>query len=359
MSDNTKPKTETPSADEAVWTYRGYRMKASEFNTALVHFYRAEVQRANTWRNRLDTTTNWAIVLAGTAITFTLSDSAHHHALLLLTIALTFIFLFIEARRYRYFELWSYRIRLIETDYYAAMLVPPFQPSPDWAETLADSLLRPRFPISMWEAIGRRFRRNYLAIFAALIVVWLFKLYIYPTPALDWSEVVVRASIGLFAGESVLALMIAFALAMLTMGLGTTLLQEATGEVLSRNALLERLLFSRTRKPRRVGADGTVRPAQAWQRPSTRREEYLTLIITDQGEAIAERVLKDMQRGVTKLHGEGMYTHQTRAVLLCALTTTEIEPLKRIVRAVDPKSFVVVMPAEVAGLGFVPLEDAA
>jgi uncharacterized membrane protein len=342
-------------ADDTVWTYRGYRMRASEFNTAWVHFYRAEVQRANTWRNRLDTTTNWAIVLAGTAITFTLSDSAHHHALLLLTIALTFIFLFVEARRYRYFELWSYRIRLIETDYYAAMLVPPFRPSPDWAETLADSLLRPRFPISIWEAVGRRFRRNYFAIFAALIVVWLFKLYIFPTPALNWSEVAARASIGFFAGERVLLLMSAFVLAMLALGLGTTLLQETTGEVLPRNTLLERLIRRASRR-----ADGTVRPWQAWQRPSARREEYLTMIITDQDEAIAERILKELQRGVTRLRGEGMYTHQTRAVLLCALTTTEIEPLKRVVRVVDPKSFVVVMPAaEVAGLGFVPLDDAA
>jgi uncharacterized membrane protein len=39
---------------------------------------------------------------------------------------------------------WSFRIRLLETDYFAAMLVPPFHPSPDWAETLASSLLRPK-----------------------------------------------------------------------------------------------------------------------------------------------------------------------------------------------------------------------
>src|SRR5713226_10285892 len=88
------------------------RMAPAEFNTAMIHFYRGEVQRSNTWRNRLDTTTNWAIITAGTAISFSLSDPTHHHGILLLNIALTFIFLFIEARRYRYFELWSYRIRL-------------------------------------------------------------------------------------------------------------------------------------------------------------------------------------------------------------------------------------------------------
>jgi uncharacterized membrane protein len=33
------------------------RLSAGEFNTAMIHFYRGEVQRSNTWRNRLDTTT--------------------------------------------------------------------------------------------------------------------------------------------------------------------------------------------------------------------------------------------------------------------------------------------------------------
>ena len=197
---NTNPSSSHDGAppDDTAWSFRGYRLKPAEFNTAMVHFYRGEVQRANTWRNRLDTTTNWAIITAVTAISFSLSDPTHHHAVLLLNIALIFIFLFIEGRRYRYFELWSYRIRLLETDFFAAMLVPPFHPSADWAETLADSLLRPKFPISMWEATGRRFRRNYLAIFLALVLVWMFKNYTQPTPTLSWTEFLERLWEGAF-----------------------------------------------------------------------------------------------------------------------------------------------------------------
>jgi uncharacterized membrane protein len=45
-------------------------------------------------------------------------------------------------------------VRLMETDFFAAMLVPPFHPSPDWAEALAENLLLPHFPISTWEALG-------------------------------------------------------------------------------------------------------------------------------------------------------------------------------------------------------------
>src|SRR5262245_23146106 len=49
------------------------RMSPSEFNTAMIHFYRGEVQRSNTWRNRLDTTTNWAVITAGATLSFVFS----------------------------------------------------------------------------------------------------------------------------------------------------------------------------------------------------------------------------------------------------------------------------------------------
>ena len=40
----------------------------------MVHFFRAEVHRANIWRQRLDTTTNWAVVTTGAAISFAFSE---------------------------------------------------------------------------------------------------------------------------------------------------------------------------------------------------------------------------------------------------------------------------------------------
>jgi uncharacterized membrane protein len=153
-----------PKPEDTVWTYRGYRLKTSEFVTAMVHFFRAEVQRANVWRQRLDTTTNWAVVSTGATLSIAFSQADVHHGVIVLNTLLVTLFLLIEARRYRYYELWSYRVRLMETDFYAAMLVPPFHPAPDWAETLAENLLTPSFPISMWEAFGRRLRRNYLWI---------------------------------------------------------------------------------------------------------------------------------------------------------------------------------------------------
>ncbi|MEP7359357.1 MAG: YitT family protein, partial [Anaerolineales bacterium] len=64
----------------------------------------------------------------------------------------------------------------------------------------------------------------------------------------------------------------------------------------------------------------------------------------------------DLKRGVTGLHGRGMYTAQDRDVLMVAVTVTEMPHLKAVVSAEDPNAFVIVSPAtEVLGRGFQPL----
>ncbi|MGZ9226325.1 MAG: DUF2270 domain-containing protein, partial [Anaerolineales bacterium] len=121
MDEHKIPPFPPPSdSDEPVWTYRGYRLKSGEFVTAMVHFFRAEVNRANVWRQRLDTTTNWAVVSTGATLSIAFSQPEIHHGIIILNTLLVMWFLFIEARRYRYYELWSYRVRLMETDFYAA-----------------------------------------------------------------------------------------------------------------------------------------------------------------------------------------------------------------------------------------------
>ena len=122
------PPAAAPGASEPVWTFRGYQMRPAEFNTAMVHYYRAEVQRANAWRTRLDTTTNWAVVTTGAGISFALSSPTNHFAVIILNTILVTIFLWMESRRYRYYELWSHRSRLMETElkasHAAALIVP-------------------------------------------------------------------------------------------------------------------------------------------------------------------------------------------------------------------------------------------
>jgi len=54
-----------------------------------------------------------------------------------------------EARRYRYYEIWSSRVRVIETGYFAQMLAPESVPPDEaWAEHLAADLITPHFTIT-------------------------------------------------------------------------------------------------------------------------------------------------------------------------------------------------------------------
>ena len=350
-TDNSK--SSESSTSEPVWTFRGYRLRASEFTTAMVHFFRAEVSRANVWRMRLDTTTNWAVVTTGAAISFAFTQAHTTHYVIILNVLLVTMFLVIEARRYRYYELWSYRVRLMETDFFAAMLVPPFHPSPDWAEALSENLLHPNFHISFLEAVGRRLRRNFLYIYAVIGVAWLTKLWLQPLPAQSLSELLKRGAVGSIGGEWLFLGFILFASLLIFISLATVGLQEASGEVLPRFGGLMESIISPSSS---TGSDKAK--ARPWFRHTHRRAQLLTFIITDRYNLVAESVLKTMGRGMTALAGTGMFTGQSHPVLMCALTVTEVQQLKALVAEVDPNAFVIVAPAqEVLGKGFVPLQE--
>ncbi len=348
------PTAGTPPGPEPVWTFRGYGLRPSEFTTAMVHFYRGELQRSNTWRTRLDNTTNWAVVTTGAALSFALADPSHHYGVLILDTLLVTLFLWIEARRYRYYELWSRRVRLMETDFFAAMLVPPFAPNPEWAENLAETLLDPEFPISMWEAFGRRFRRNFVWIFIILGLAWAFKSYLHPTPALTLEQFFRNSSLGPIPGELMLAAGLLYNGLLFLIGFATAGLTQATGEVLPKFGEFPVLssLWHAMEAHEQPGRPAGTPPA-AYRR---RRQQLLALIVANRTEAVADRILKDLHRGVTALHGRGMYTQQDRDVLMVAVTITEMAHLKALVSAEDPNAFVIVSPArEVLGRGFQPL----
>lgn len=335
---------------EPVWTYRGYQLKASEFTTAMVHLFRAEVSRANVWRQRLDATTNWAVVTTGAVISFAFTQSAFGHVVILLDLVLVTMFLIIEARRYRYYELWSYRVRMMETDFFASMLVPPFQPSADWGESLAESLLHPQFQISELEALGRRLRRNYLWIYLTVTLAWFARLSLVPDPATSLYDLVTRASIGPLGGQWVILVVIILLTSVISMGVFTVWLRHASGEVLPRYGLPEGFFDT-------GDVDKEASNTSAWYRLTRRRQQILTLIITDQPKKVSEYIVEKMRRGATVVSGKGAFTGAKHSVLMCALTVTEIPQLKALVSDADNNAFVVVIPARsVFGKGFMPLE---
>lgn len=212
------------------------RMSSVEVTTAMVHFYRGEVQRSNTWRNRLDTTTNWAVLSAGAMLSFAFSSEASPHFVIPINSILVAVFLLMEARRYRYYEIWASRVRVIETGYYAPMLASDVVPrDQEWASHLAADLLTPHFTISVWEAIGRRLRRNYIWIFVLLALSWNLKVYLYPAPAPNFEVFLNRATVGLVPGWIVFIVGFLFNAALFILAVGTLKLREATGEVLPRH----------------------------------------------------------------------------------------------------------------------------
>ena len=76
-------------------------------------------------------------------------------------------------------------------------------------------------------------------------------------------------------------------------------------------------------------------------------------IISDQSERIAQRILEEMNRGVTGLSGRGIYSGKCREVLLCIVGRAEETRLKRLVKEEDPKAFVIITNVhEVLGEGF-------
>ncbi|MGV3267090.1 YitT family protein [Cytobacillus pseudoceanisediminis] len=77
------------------------------------------------------------------------------------------------------------------------------------------------------------------------------------------------------------------------------------------------------------------------------------MIISEQNEAIADKIMKEMDRGVTVLKGHGSFTKIEREVLYCVVGRNEIVRLKNVITAVDPHAFVSVTAVhDVLGEGF-------
>jgi uncharacterized membrane protein len=182
---------------------------AEEFSAAeigaLAHLYRGEVYRSTVWRTRLDTTTNWAVVTLGVALSITFSSPDASPLPLLLVGVLIILFLSLEARRYRMFNVWRARSRWLEKHFYVPMLIDgDLHTEDDWQDALAEDYRNPKYHVTYAMALARRVRSNYLWILLIQTLAYCGKLIVHPTPVGGWSDFVARADIGPFPGELVL-----------------------------------------------------------------------------------------------------------------------------------------------------------
>lgn len=79
----------------------------------------------------------------------------------------------------------------------------------------------------------------------------------------------------------------------------------------------------------------------------------MLLIITDKEKEVSEAILKELDRGVTFLYGEGAYTGDKKKVLYCVITVKQLMKVKKITEDIDKSAFIsIVDTSEVKGKGF-------
>ncbi|MWG36374.1 DUF2270 domain-containing protein [Halomarina oriensis] len=178
-------------------------------SSALAHLYRGEVHRMKLWRERLDKTTNWAVIVLAALLTFTFTNQTNPHYVLLIGNAAVALFLVVESRRYRAYDIWRSRVRHLQQNVWAPGLDPRCDVTDEWRTELADDYAHPTMKITAEEAIAHRLRRVYLPLFAILNGAWLLRVTSFTET--NWPA---SAAVGMIPGAVVTAaVLLAFAAA--------------------------------------------------------------------------------------------------------------------------------------------------
>lgn len=84
-----------------------------------------------------------------------------------------------------------------------------------------------------------------------------------------------------------------------------------------------------------------------------RDEAKLLYIISDRSDVITERILKELDVGVTFLQGRGAYSNTPKDVILCVMRNTVSPKAEEIVKEEDPMAFLIISSAtEIYGEGY-------
>ena len=88
------------------------------------------------------------------------------------------------------------------------------------------------------------------------------------------------------------------------------------------------------------------------------REGKAVLIFSEKSAEIGQAIIDSISRGATFLKGEGVYTHSDKNVICCAVHKNEYVKLKRLVKEIDERAFIITATAdEVLGQGFHEIEQ--
>lgn len=167
-----------------------------------------------------------------------------------------------------------------------------------------------------------------------------------------------RSAVGPIPGWFVILVGFIFNGALILMGYFTIGMRESTSEVLGdgRQGIMGWFLRIWTRL-RRATWESLEVDLPLPPLPKLQRRKQLAYVISDEVETVGKALLEKVGRGVTLMHGTGMYTGKDHGILMCAVDSSQISLLKKVVRELDSHAFVIVMPIqEVHGEGFRPLE---
>ncbi len=79
----------------------------------------------------------------------------------------------------------------------------------------------------------------------------------------------------------------------------------------------------------------------------------MTLIVTEKGQEVANKIDEYSGRGSTLLKGRGSYSGIEKEVVMCACNNKQMYTIRKMVKQVDPSAFTVIMESnEVVGEGF-------
>jgi len=139
--------------------------------------YRGEVDREVNWRQRLDSTTNWAVTLIAAILAYAFANQDVAHTIILVGMAIGVVFLLIEARRFQRYDVWRSRVRSIQENFFANALDPTAGVERrDWRRQLSEDYRNPSTKTSYRRAVVHRLRHVYLPLLGGLVIVWLFRL---------------------------------------------------------------------------------------------------------------------------------------------------------------------------------------
>ena len=151
--------------------------RSTGLGSVVAHLYRGEVAREISWRERLDSTTNWAVTVIAGILAYAFSSDDVAHSIVLVGMGVGIVFLLIEARRFQQYDVWRARVRSMQENLFANALDPSGGVEQrDWRRQLSEDYRTPTVKMPFRTALAHRLRRVYLPLLSGLLFVWLFRL---------------------------------------------------------------------------------------------------------------------------------------------------------------------------------------